>query len=67
MTKIICYVVLLALVACQPCPVVTDSPALKPWTADEQREILAEEKRLGPDSILIPALEDYHRMRAALR
>ena len=37
-----------------PCPVY----AVKSWSLDEQHQILAEEKKLDEDSILIPVLED---------
>ncbi|WP_020471449.1 hypothetical protein [Zavarzinella formosa] len=57
--------VFLVMTACS-CP---PSPVLhvKDWSPEEQRQILAEEKRLSDDSILIPVLEDYARMRREAR
>ncbi len=50
----------LALPACSPtCPEI----AVKTWTPAEQKQMLAEEKRLDPDSILIPVLLDYAKLR----
>jgi hypothetical protein len=56
---------LLVLSACssQPCPNV----AVKQWSAEEQLQILAEEKKLPDDSILIPVIEDYARLRSELK
>ena len=41
--------------------------AVKEWSRDEQRQILAEEKKLSPDSILIPVLMDYAKLRREVR
>ena len=64
------WLILLALTACTPqvnlapeCPKV----AVKDWLRDEQRQILAEEKKLAPDSILIPVIEDYAKLRREVR
>lgn len=40
---------------------------VKEWSAIEQHEIYIAEKRLQPDSLLIPVLEDYLRMRDEAR
>jgi lipopolysaccharide export system protein LptA len=54
----------LLLSACsQSCPAF----AVKDWSSDEQRQILAEEQQLPDDSILIPVLEDYARLRIEVR
>ena len=57
---------LLLLCACsspQPCPAI----AVKTWTPAEQREMLAEERTLPDNSILISVLEDYARLRREAR
>jgi hypothetical protein len=56
---------LLVLSACssQPCPTI----AVKQWSRAEQLQILAEEKKLPDDSILIPMIEDYARLRSELK
>lgn len=61
---------LFLLTACTPqvnlapeCPKV----AVKNWSRDEQRQILDEERKLAPDSILIPVLMDYARLRREVR
>jgi len=55
----------LVLSACssQPCPTI----AVKQWSKAEQLQILAEEKKLPDDSILIPVIEDYARLRRELK
>lgn len=59
--------ILLALTACsQPCPT-PPGIAVKTWSKDEQHQILAEEKKLPADSILIPVLEDYAKLRREVR
>ena len=64
------WLILLALSACTPlvniapeCPQI----AVKDWSAAEQRQILAEEKKLSADSILIPVLFDYAKLRREAR
>lgn len=61
---------LLALTACTPqvnlapdCPQI----AVKDWSREEQRQILAEEQRLPAESILIPMIEDYAKLRREVR
>lgn len=56
---------LLILSACSlpPCP----THAVKTWTPAEQRQILTEEKKLPADSILIPVLEDYAKLRREVK
>jgi hypothetical protein len=56
--------ILMALSGC--CQAATSMP-LKDWTRDEQRQILAEERKLPSDSILIPVLEDYAKLRREVR
>lgn len=64
MTRPLAYLAILALAACQQqCPRI----AVKPWTREEQGRMLAEERTLPDDSILIPALEDYARLRRQAR
>lgn len=41
--------------------------ALKDWTPEEQRKVLAEERKLPDDSILIPVLNDYAKLRREAR
>ena len=64
------WLILLALTACSPqlniapeCPQI----AVKEWTAGEQHQILAEEKKLPGDSILISVLMDYAKLRREVR
>jgi hypothetical protein len=58
---------LLTLAACSPqCPAPTPI-AVKDWSREEQRQILTEEKKLPDNSILIPVLEDYARLRREVR
>ena len=64
------WLILLALTACSPqlnlapeCPQI----AVKDWSAAEQRQILAEEKQLPGDSILIAVLMDYAKLRREAR
>lgn len=42
-------------------------PAVHEWSSSEQLEILAEERTLAANSILIPVLMDYARLRAEVR
>ena len=61
---------LLALTACTPqVNIAPDCPqiAVKDWSREEQRQILAEEKQLSGDSILIPVLMDYAKLRREAR
>ena len=64
------WLILLALSACTPqvnlapdCPQI----AVKDWSREEQRQILAEEKQLPGDSILIAVLMDYAKLRREAR
>ncbi len=43
---------------CQTQPV-----EIKEWSLAEQHQMLAEEKLLPPDSVIVSALEDYARLR----
>jgi hypothetical protein len=52
-------VLLLAACTCPPPRTI----AVKTWTPEEQRQILAEEQKLPADSILIPLIMDYARLR----
>jgi hypothetical protein len=56
---------LLALTACsqQACP----TYAVKTWSREEQRQILDAERELPDDSILIPVLEDYAKLRREVK
>ena len=56
---------LLLLSACAP--QARPTVAVKDWTPAEQRQILAEERKLPDDSILIPVLMDYARLRREVR
>jgi hypothetical protein len=57
----------LFLAACsQPCPT-PQGLAVKQWSSAEQYQILAEEKKLPADSILIGVLEDYAKLRREVR
>jgi hypothetical protein len=57
----LCYLAVLLLAACT-CPP-PRTIAVKTWTPEEQRQILAEEQKLPGDSILIAVLMDYARLR----
>lgn len=63
------FALLFALCACAPAPapVISSCPSVKPWTKAEQMQIFAAERALPPDSILIPVIIDYARLRSALR
>ena len=65
MTRPLSYILLLALTACapQPCPVI----AVKQWTPAEQRQMLTEVQKLPGDSILVPLIEDYARLRRQVK
>jgi hypothetical protein len=56
---------ILSLTACSqpPCP----THAVKTWTREEQRQILDAERELPDDSILIPILEDYAKLRRQVK
>lgn len=58
---------LLILMALSGCCQSGTSVTVKDWTSDEQRQILAEERKLPSDSILIPVLEDYAKLRREVR
>jgi len=60
------FIPLLLLSACSYCPSPLAIP-VKNWTETEQRQILEEEKKLPADSILIPLMEDYARLRREVR
>jgi hypothetical protein len=60
-------VLLLALILTACCPIAAEPIAVKEWSRDEQRQILAEERKLSDDSILIGVLEDYAKLRREVR
>ncbi len=51
----------LVLVSCSPCP--TQTISVRQWSRQEQRQAAVEIKALPSDSILVPILEDYARLR----
>jgi hypothetical protein len=60
------WLILLLISGCCPTPADEHIP-VKQWTRDEQRQILAEEQKLPPDSILISLIEDYAKLRREAR
>lgn len=58
------YLLVLALAACeQQCATI----ALKDWTPEEQRRMADEVHALPADSLLVPAMNDYARLRREAR
>ena len=47
--------------------IVNTCAPVKPWTAEEQGEMLKDLRALPSNSLLIPAFEDYASMRAVAR
>lgn len=59
--------VLLFLAGCASQGVATACPALHQWTTSQQDTLAAELDMLPPGSLLIPAMEDYAKLRAEVR
>jgi hypothetical protein len=60
------WLILLLISGCCPAPA-DEHIAIKQWSRDEQHQILAEEQKLPADSILIPVLLDYAKLRREAR
>jgi len=58
---------LILLTGCASSSVSNACPPLRPWTNDQQDTMAAEIDMLPPGSLLIPAMEDYAKLRAEIR
>ena len=59
--------VLLLLTSCVDCPPAITCIPLKPWNDIEQNNLKADIQQLPNNSMLIPAMIDYARMRSEAR